>query len=185
MSLYEFGQIFGIIVAIIGFFTYIPRKRGTILLMKASTDTLGVIQQIIIGAYTGAGITAIAVLRGLVFFNRGRKKWADNKFWLWFFVIVIGLTPIFTWAGPASLLPMAGSVIMVFGFYNMNPHYTRIIALLGHGLWLIYTIVVFNIGAIIQNAVYITAAIVGLIMDNRIKNKEEATQPEEKEEEAL
>ena len=171
LSIYEIGQIIGILNALIGFFTYLPRKRGAILAIKASTDAISTFQQIMIGAFTGASITAIAVFRGIVFANRGRKKWATHKFWLWFFAIVIGSTPIFTWAGFESLLPMAGSVIMVFGFYNMDPHKTRIHALFGHGLWLLYGIIRFNFGSLLSNVIYISAAIIGLINDHKIKRE--------------
>ncbi len=171
MTLYEFGQAFGIFIALIGFFTYLPKKRETILLIKASTDVLSTTQQIILGAYTGASITVVAVFRGIVFSFRGRKKWASHKFWLWFFAIVIGSTPLFTWAGLESLLPMAGSVIMVFGFYSMSPHTTRILAIFGHGLWLLYGVFHLNFGTILSNVVYISAAIIGLVMDNKAKRE--------------
>jgi hypothetical protein len=172
ISLYEFGQIFGILIAVLGLFTYSSKKRSTILLVKGTTDVLSTVQQTLIGAYTGASITLIAILRSFVFYNREKKKWASHKFWLWFFVVTIGSTPLFTWAGPESILPMVGSVIMVFGFYNLNPHATRILALFGHGLWLLYGIFHLNFGTVLSNVVYITAAIIGLVNDYKIKKKQ-------------
>ena len=169
LSLYEFGQLFGILIALLGLFTYSSKKRGVILAVKGSTDVLSTVQQSILGAYTGALITLVAVFRSFVFFNREKKKWASHKFWLWFFVIAIGSTPLFTWAGIESLLPMAGSVIMVFGFYSLNPHNTRILALFGHGLWLLYGIFHLNFGTILSNVIYITAAIIGLAKDYKAK----------------
>ncbi len=169
LSLYEIGQIFGILIALLGLFTYSSKKRGSILLVKGTTDVLSTIQQTIIGAYTGALITLIAVFRSFVFFNREKKKWASHKFWLWFFVVVIGSTPLFTWAGIESLLPMAGSVIMVFGFYSLNPHTTRVLALFGHGLWLLYGIFHLNFGTILSNVIYLTAAVIGLVRDHKAK----------------
>ena len=169
LSLYEIGQIFGILIALLGLFTYSSKKRGSILLVKGTTDVLSTVQQTIIGAYTGALITLIAVFRSFVFFNREKKKWASHKFWLWFFVVVIGSTPLFTWAGIESLLPMAVSVIMVFGFYSLNPHTTRVLALFGHGLWLLYGIFHLNFGTILSNVIYLTAAVIGLVKDHKAK----------------
>lgn len=169
LSLYEMGQIFGVLIALLGLFTYSSKKRGSILLVKGTTDVLSTIQQAIIGAYTGALITLIAVFRSFVFFNREKKNWASHKFWLWFFVVVIGLTPLFTWAGIESLLPMAGSVIMVFGFYSLNPHTTRVLALFGHGLWLLYGFFHLNFGTILSNIIYLTAAVIGLVRDHKAK----------------
>ena len=127
LSLYEFGQLFGILIALLGLFTYSSKKRGVILAVKGSTDVLSTVQQ------------------------------------------SIGSTPLFTWAGIESLLPMAGSVIMVFGFYSLNPHNTRILALFGHGLWLLYGIFHLNFGTILSNVIYITAAIIGLAKDYKAK----------------
>lgn len=172
LSLYEFGQIFGILIALLGLFTYSSKKRGTILIVKGTTDLLSTVQQSLIGADTGALITLVAILRSFVFFNREKKKWASHRFWLWFFVVVIGATPLFTWSGPISLLPMAGSVIMVFGFYTLNPHKTRILALFGHGLWLLYGIFHLNYGTILSNTIYIFAAIIGLFNDYKASNRE-------------
>ena len=168
-SLYEFGQLFGILIALLGLFTYSSKKRGSILVVKGTADILSTVQQAIIGAYTGASVTLIAVFRSFVFFNRDKKKWASHKFWLWFFVVVIGATPLFTWAGIESLLPMAGSIIMVFGFYSLNPHNTRILALFGHGLWLLYGIFHLNFGTILSNVIYLSAAVIGLFRDWKAK----------------
>lgn len=168
-SLYEFGQLFGILIAPLGLFTYSSKKRGSILFVKGTTDVLSTIQQAIIGAYTGASLTLIAVFRSFVFFYREKKNWASHKFWLWFFVVVMGVTPLFTWAGIESLLPMAGSVISVFGFYSLNPHNTRISALFGHGFWLSYGIFHLNYGTILSNVIYITAAIIGLGKEHKAK----------------
>ena len=170
ISLYEFAQFFGIVIALLGFFTYSSKKRDTILLVKAATDVLSTVQQALVGAFTGSLITLVAVFRGLVFWQRKNKKWANHKFWLWFFVVAIGSTPIFTWSGIESLLPMAGSVIMVFGFYSLNPSTTRTLALFGHGSWLIYGISHLNFGTILSNTIYITAAIIGLMSDYNTKN---------------
>ena len=170
-SLYEFGQLFGILISAIGLFTYSSKKRSTILTVKCTADALSVFQQALVGAFTGSLIGCINIFRDIVFLNRENKKWASHKFWLWFFVITIGSTPLFTWAGIESLVPMAGSVIMVFGFYSLKPHSTRILALFGHGLWLTYGIICFNAGTIISNLIYLCAAVIGLINDYKLSKK--------------
>ena len=65
-SLYEFGQLFGILIALLGLFTYSSKKRGSILVVKGAADILSTVQQAIIGAYTGASVTLIAVFRSFV-----------------------------------------------------------------------------------------------------------------------
>jgi hypothetical protein len=45
-------------------------------------------------------------------------------------------------------------------------------ALFGHGLWLLYGIFHLNLGTILSNIIYITAAIIGLVRDYKAKRKE-------------
>ena len=170
--LYLIGQILGLVIAAISFFIYYAKKRSQILLSKLATDVLNVIQQAMIGAYTGSILNVVAIFREIVFYNRTRHKWASYKLWLFLFVVLMGASPFLTWAGPISILPALGSALAVVGFYLKNPTHTRIIGIFAHGLWLIYTVVTFNVGAILQNVILITSAIIGLIRDFIDKRKE-------------
>lgn len=171
--IYLIGQILGLVIAVISFFIYYAKTRSRILLSKLTTDVLNVIQQAMIGAYTGSFLNVIAIFREIVFYYRTQKKWASYKIWLFLFIVLMNVSPILTWAGPISLLPALGSSLAVVGFYLKNPTHTRIIALFAHGLWLVYTIATFNVGATLQNVILITSAICGLVRDFFAKKKEE------------
>ena len=135
------SQILGLCLCIISFFIYYLKKREHILITKLISDVLCVIQQAMVGASTGAMINGIAVARELIFYNRGRKKWASHIVWLFVFIGAMGISPVLTWQGPISILPAIGSSLAVMAFYCKRPTHTRIFGLFAQTLWLIYTVV--------------------------------------------
>ena len=163
--LYVASQIYGLCLCSLSFFIYYVKKREHILITKLVSDVLSGIQQAMVGAMTGALINGIAAVRELIFYQRGRKKWADHIIWLFVFILAMTLSPILTWQGPISLLPATGSTLAVIAFYCKRPVHTRIFGLFAQILWLIYTIVTFNLVAALQNTIQIISASLGLLRD--------------------
>ena len=114
--LYLIAQIVGYVAIAESVFIFISNKREKILIFKLIDDALWFTNMVLMGAYTGAVLNAIAIVREIIFFNRGKKKWATHKFWLFFFMIVMLVSPVLTWAGPVSILPAMGSCVAVICF---------------------------------------------------------------------
>lgn len=161
------GQILGIALSCFNFFVYRARTREGILLSKLILDIGYSIQQCMIGAFTGALVNGIGIFRDVVFFNRQRRPWASHRFWLYLFVVLMGLSPVFTWIGPASLLPAFGSAFAVVGFYCEKPQHTRLFILLATIPWLIYAMIITNYGMILNNVIQFVSVTLGLIRDHR------------------
>ena len=162
---YTVGQILGLLLIVIGFFVYYGKRRRTILTMKLITDVVCVFQQAMIGAWTGSLLNGIAIFREIVFYNRLDKKWAAHPFWFYFFLALMGLSPILTWQGAISLFPAFGSVCAVISFYMENPTHIRIAGLGTTTLWLLYSIFTYNVGGILQNIINTIAIFVALMRD--------------------
>lgn len=176
---YAFGQIFGIVISFFSFFVYFGKSRNKLLIAKISLDMGYFFQQIMIGAYTGAVLNAISTVKGVVFYNRGKHKWASSRVWLYVFILLVLISPVLTWNGPMSLLPTLGSVISVISFYCMKPSHMRILGLFSQSLWLAYSILTVNIGVIISTSIQLIAVIVGLICDWVGKRKVKSNNNEE------
>lgn len=164
-TVYTIGQAFGFLIAIESFFIYFSKKRGQILFAKITCDALNVLQQAMIGAFTGSVINIVAIFREVVFYYRDQKKWASSILWLFAFIAFMGVVPLLTWQGNVSLLPTIGSVLAVIAFYCRSPKNTRIIGIFAQSFWLMYVIIIPNYGAIASNVIQIIAAILGLIRD--------------------
>ena len=165
------GQVFGIVLSVVGFFIYLAKTRKGILIAKLTCDAGYCIQQLMLGATTGALINCIAIFRDVVFYYRNDKKWAGHRFWLYFFAVVMGLTPVLTWMGPVSLLPAVGSVVAVFAFYCQKPQHTRILSLGAMIPWMLYAFLITNYGLMLTTIIQIVSAVLGLIRDYRANKR--------------
>jgi hypothetical protein len=166
------SQILGLFLCSLSCFVYACKKREHILLVKLTSDTLSSIQQAMAGATTGALICTIGITRDLVFYNRGRKKWASHIVWLFIYIVAMSISPFFTWQGPISLLPATGSALAVIAFYCKKPLHIRLIGLFAQLLWLTYTILTLNMVAAIQNVILIISVLLGLLRDYREYRRE-------------
>lgn len=165
------AQIIGYIAIAESVLVFISTKREKILIFKLIDDVLWFFNMLFMGNYTGAVLNAIAVGRELVFFNRGRKKWASHKFWLFFFMAVMLVSPILTWAGPVSILPAAGSAVAVICFYAQKPIMTKCFAYFAQGAWLAYAILTTNTASTVCNVIALVSATIGLIHELIVKRK--------------
>ena len=165
--LFVASQILGLFLCGLSFFVYSCKKREHILLVKLTSDMLSSIQQAMAGATTGALICVIGITRDIVFYNRGRKKWASHIVWLFIYLVAMSISPFFTWQGPISLLPAIGSALAVIAFYCKHPLHIRLFGLFAQILWLIYTVLSLNMVAAIQNVILIFSVLMGLMRDYR------------------
>ena len=182
MNLVLIANIIGTAAVIENIFIFATLKRKNILKLKFLSDALWCLNYLFLGAMTGAILNVIAMLRETIFSLRGRKKFATHFFWLPIFLLLTLISPALDCinAGafvPLTVLPALGSMLTVYSFYQNNPTVTRYIALVAQSLWLIYTIMIFNVTAIISNAFQIISAIIGItraiIVANRNKNTSE------------
>lgn len=171
------GQIFGVLLAVLSFFIYLQKTREKILLTKLLSDILNVIQQAMVGALTGSMLNGIAIFRELVFYCKGKKKWAQSRIWLFVFLLCTGIAaPLFSWQGYISLLPAVGSSLAVIGFYCTKPRQIRIFGILAQAFWVVYSVAVLNLGGILSSSVSMLGGIFGLWKDlknEKQKNTEE------------
>src|SRR5574344_737522 len=68
-------------------FSFQAKKRSSILLFQSAASTLWMIHFILLAAYTGAILNFIIVLRNVVYYFRGKHKWADSVAWIFVFSI--------------------------------------------------------------------------------------------------
>jgi len=177
-TLFIISQIIGFVIIIENFFIFFQKKRYKILFFKLLSDVMNVFQNVLARTFTGAAINVIAIGRESVFYFRDKKKWASSKFWLYFFAIIVFLSPFvssgaefFSYVFFVSFLPAIGSVFMVVGFFVLNPHMTRILGFIAMTLWIVYYILLGNYIQIVSTGINILSIVIGLIMDFKEKKK--------------
>lgn len=165
------GNILGYIAVASGLIIFISVKRSRILALKIVSDSLFLIHEVCLALYSGAALHGIAVLRSLIFYQRGRRKWADHPFWLILFILLTLISPILTWAGPISLLPAIGSVVCVFAYYVKSTWMLRIFSFVGEGLWLLYGVFCYSIPITLFGVVALISLTIGMIREAHMRRK--------------
>ncbi len=149
------------------FFIFFSRTREKILIFKFLCDVIWLTNYLLLGNFTGAVINIVNMVREVVFYNRGKKKWATSHLWLAVFLTANLISPTYSLItgaeGLYALLPAAGSALNAFAFYHSKPQATRAIGFVAQSLWLIYSIYGKNLFSSIANGVLLISAIAGAI----------------------
>ncbi len=178
-SLYIIGEAFGFAALIEGIFIFISLDKRRILKMKFVSDFLWVINMLCLGAYTGAMLNAVGMIREAIFLQRDRKKFASHIIWLPIFMLLTLLSPTIELLSTGSLDPMAifptvGSMTMVVGLYQKNTNHIRFYSFAAMSLWLVYAISIGNISGMISNSIVLVSIIIGIVRyfaDKRLNEK--------------
>lgn len=94
-------------------------------------------QFILLGAWTGAALNALSLVRNIVYANGGRK-WAQGIWWPIGFSVINIVFAIFTWADFFSLLPMAALILSNFALRIKNAQLSRMVNFPSSPMWLLY-----------------------------------------------
>ena len=169
----------GFAAVVVTCFMYLRKTRSSILITKLMTDALWILNYALLGGYSGALVSTIAFIRDCVFFQRGRRKWADHRAWLFVFLSLTMITPAIEWQmkGQFSLLPLLptlGSMLTVVSCFVLKTYSMRVYGFAGQLPWIYYNIVLRNYAGLDSNAVVITTALLGNWRERREMNKQTA-----------
>ena len=156
------AQIIGIAALVCAVISFQQKTHRNILVLQFMSATLFCIHFAMLGAYTGAVLNGIGVLRSFVFVNRG-KRWADNGLWLWLFCILSVAVGIFTWDGLISILPVAGMVFTTVAFRIKTPRIVRRVAFPSSPLWLVYNVFTHSLGGVITEVISMISILTAMI----------------------
>ena len=167
------AAVFGILGITVSIIIYQQKNRKKLLLWKLCSDIVWMIQYLLLGKLTGAGVCVVGAVRESVFLNKHRR-WAQSKLWLLFFLALSIVLSMLTWGSAYSVLPLTASVIAVFSFWRGNPTLTKILAYPICVCMLIYDI--FGTGAVsymgvVNEVLTIVSTTVGIVVSRRAKEQ--------------
>lgn len=145
--------------------SYFARVTRRVALRQAVASLFWVAHMLLLGAWTGAVVSASSCLRGTVYSRRGVKAWASHPAWPWFFgVLCAGLAAGFGLAkgeGPRLALAVASQAIASHALWTANISRTRALMALYSFLLLFYNLLFGSIpgsACAVANIVAIAAA---------------------------
>lgn len=154
------AQIIGFVPMVLSYFVFHFNNRKAIITTKAISDLLWTVHFLMLGALSGAFTNAVCAVRGLVFSQRGKKKWASSVLIPIIFCIFTLSVTLVSWAGLKSFLPVIGSCLAIIGFWSKDPKNIRKFSFPGVILWFIYGVLTLSLSTIICNIISIASIII-------------------------
>lgn len=148
------------------------KEQRQIIFMQLICSVFFGVSYIMIGAYVGGLLNAIAMVRAVVYWQRERFC-AHKAFWVYAIgaacvgVYALSFTAFGVEASAKNLavevLPVIGMIITTFGFYLGRARAVRFIGIANSPLWLTYNLFNFNIGGIITECIVLVSIIIGIV----------------------
>ena len=127
--IYWIGQAFGVIAMVVTFFIFQATDRRKMLALKLLDDLLWVTHFVLLGGYTAALTTSVAVFREMIFYYKGKKPWASNILWAIGFSLAFAACAPLTWIDIFSIFPAIASVGATWSFWANKTTHTKLIQL--------------------------------------------------------
>ncbi len=138
--IFYIAQAVGCLGMVLAFISFQKGNREGIIFFQIMASTVFTLHFTLLGAYTGAVLNLLGILRNVVFLHR-EKSWANKKIWLYLFLALFIIAGIITYKNIFSLFPMLGMCIASVALWMRNSRHTRFIVIFSSPCWLIYNIV--------------------------------------------
>ena len=180
-SKYEIiAQIIGIVAMALNIISFLQKEHKTIIIFQFFGSSLFVINYLMLGAYTGAMMNAIALVRAIIFTNK-EKFHADKPIWVGIFSVfyVAAYVLTFTVFGKEAtfanlaieILPVVAMVIQTISFVLPGAKDIRNFAYAVSPLWLTYNAINATIGGVLCETFALISVTIGKIKHDRKKGE--------------
>ncbi len=171
------SQIIGILALCVTVICYQFNDQKKILIMQIIASLLFMTNLALRDAMAGALLNIHGICRALVFYQRGRHKWADSPLWAVFFSVLAVICVAVTWQSPLDILPAVGMVFTTAAYYMTDPKWIRRLTLPSPPMWFIYHLSAGNIGGVLNEIFVIGSILTAMFRYDFRKNPGNHSQP--------
>ncbi len=157
------GQVIGILALCVTIICYQFNSQKKILIMQILASVLFTVNLALLGGISGALLNIHGICRALVFYQRGRRKWADSRFWVGFFIAAGAACVAATYQSLLDILPLIGTVFTTIALYMTDPRKIRLTTIPSPPCWFIYHLSNGNIGGVLNEIFVISSIIVAML----------------------
>ena len=177
-----FIQIIGFVGCGLIALSSIQKSKGRMLLFMAFGGLIFCIHYLLLGAWAGALMNGVSILRAFAFGSFGGKRKNDRILIAVFVPAILLCYPLAFLFGTeptlfhflVELLPIAAMVLATFSFALPDAAKIRRISIIVSPMWLLYNIFHVSIGGIICESINLAALIYGIFVIDRRAKKQEA-----------
>lgn len=159
-------------------FSYLTKKRKNILALGIIGIIFNAAAYILLGAWTGLAMCAIALFRNLYsVWDESRNKKASTKITardvvvLLITIAAIIVATIPTYNGFLSLMSTFGTITYSYSVWQKNPIIYKFLGMPVSVFWIVYNSFVGSIFGVILESVLLVSAVVGYV--NALRNKKD------------
>ncbi len=170
------AQIIGFGGAALNVLSFQQKKRKGIIFLQIFAAVLFIIHFILLGAYTGAAMNFVSLLRSLVFINND-KKWAKSPVWLAVFVCVSIFASAYTRVDWTSILPATAMILTTVSYWLKNETKIRLVTFPSSPCWLVYDLITGSVSGVITEIFVMSSLIIAIVRydvlkkEKRVKNE--------------
>ncbi len=164
---------FGVIAIILKVIEFQLKKRSIVLILALIGSGCWTLYFLLQDDLVSAAMNLISAVQMLVFLQRGKYKWADSKFWFFFFLVVqvtLGIIFFKVWH---DVFPIVGAVFNVIMYYVISRRTYRITGFICLVLWVLNGVFKFYPIALINDVFGAISALVAIIRYDVLKNSTE------------
>ena len=154
-------QGIGGVALVANFISFQMKKHYQIMFFRTMNEALFILQYIMLGAFSGATLSAVGCVRNLIF----ARQVAKNRKTVWstvLFCIVFTAFGIVTFHGFASVMLIFAKVLSTVAYGNKNTTVVRVVSFITHIAYFIYNFCVFSLAGVIGDTVLLVSLICGI-----------------------
>ena len=156
------GHVFGVVAIGMFFLSYQIFDKKKMLLVQTFATAMLCLQYILIGAYSGFGLTIVCIIRNVLYYLRDKK----GKSGIWLPIILaltMAIVSLFSWDGYHSLFIISGLMINTVCMGVCDSQNLRKSILISCPLILVYNLFELSYSGAISETISLISAIIGII----------------------
>ena len=156
------GQILGILATVLTFVSYQFNTKRSLLFIQTAATAATCLAYFFLDADSGFVLNIVCIGRNLVYYfqESGTKA---NRISAGALALIMAVTGAFSWQGWYSLLIIVALAINTLVLSLGDAQILRKSILLTSGMILIYNIIVFSLGGILNEGVAIASSVIGIL----------------------
>lgn len=188
MKFIAVAQTIGIAAMLANVLSYQAKKQKNLIIMQFFGSLLFAVNMFMLGAYTGAILNTVGIVRAVVYSNKNRIKKLGMANTVFISIYILSYILSFTVLGmsptPTKLiievLPVIAMIATTVSFAKKSAADVRRLAFVSSPLWLVYNCINLSIGGIICEVLSLISLISAVLrLDAGEKNKGGSTENEQ------
>ena len=148
------------------------KSRNVRIVLACLAALSWVLYFILQGNFTSGVISIINIICLLLFLQRGKYKWAESKFWLYFFIAVQVCICVLTYSNWTSFLSTSAGICSLFAYFTKSNKVYRFWTLALCLCWLANSIANFYVVAFAADCTATISAIISIIRYSKKEKSE-------------